>query len=92
MTKLIGFLAIIAIFTAVTVFLPVVDELPFGMDAALTFFMSTVNGLLTLFPWMQLPWALVLWALLIKSLLFIFHWVIFFINFFASIGSAPRGR
>jgi len=92
MTKLIGILATLAILVIVTNFLPVVTELPFGMDAALTFFIGAINGLLAIMPWMELPWTLVLWALFIKSLLFIFHWVIFFLNLFAGGGSAPGSR
>lgn len=92
MTKLLGILATLAILAILTSFMPVVEELPFGMDTALTFFIGAINGLLDLLPWMELPWTLVLWALFIKSLLFIFHWTMFFINLFAGGGSAPGGR
>lgn len=89
MNKLIGILATLAILGIVTSFLPVVTELPFGMDYALTFLVNTINALITLMPWFGIVWKFVLWALLIKSLLFIFHWGIFFLNLFAGGGSAP---
>jgi len=92
MTKLIGILASLAILVILTSFLPVVDELPFGMDFALSFFVGTVNGLIALMPWFGIVWTFVLWGLGIKTLLFIFHWSIFFYNMFAGGGDAPRGR
>jgi len=92
MTKLLGILGTLAILAILTNFLPVVTELPFGMDFALTFLVSTINALITLMPWFGIVWTYILWAMLIKSLLFIFHWVIFFLNQFSGGGSAPGGR
>lgn len=92
MTKLLGILATLSIIVIVTNFLPVVTELPFGMDAALVFFIGAVNALIAIMPWMEMPWILVMWALFIKGLLFLFHWSMFFVNLFAGGGSAPGSK
>lgn len=75
--KILGTLAVLVILTG---FMPVVSELPLGMDDALIFFVGTIKALLTLMPWMGIVFTLFLLALLIKSLLFAWHWVRWFIE------------
>lgn len=66
-------------FILTSVFGPV-ETLPFGIDEAMIFFVSTIKGLVSLFPWLEVVWDLVLLALLIKSLLFLWHWIHTIIN------------
>lgn len=54
--------------------LPTVTELPFDMDFAAVFFVSTVKGLVNLLPWFGIVWTLLLWALYIKFILYAWHW------------------
>jgi len=72
-----GILALLVILTG---FMPVVSELPLGMDAALTFFVATIKAIMTLMPWMQIVFTLFLLALLVKSLLFAWGWIKWFIE------------
>lgn len=76
-------LALSFIFTVLNVatfFLPTVEELPLGMDAALTLMVGSIHGLIDLMPWLEIVWTLALLALLIKFLLFSWHWVKWFIE------------
>lgn len=76
-------LALSFIFTVLNVatfFLPVVTELPWGMDAALALMVGSIHGLIEIMPWMGIVWSLALTALLIKFLLFSWHWVKWFIE------------
>jgi len=75
--KVIGVLAVLVILTG---FMPVVTELPFGMDAALSFFIGTIRAILELMPWMQIVFQLILWAMFIESLLFAWKWVQWFME------------
>jgi len=90
MIPYLSFLTVLALLVVVTAFMPVVTELPFGMDTALVFFVGTIKALLQLMPWLQIVWNLILWAIFIKSLLFAWKWVQWFIQLFAkSGGSTP---
>lgn len=76
-------LALSFIFTVLNVatfFLPTVEELPLGMDEALTFMVGAIHGLIDIMPWLEIVWTLALLALLIKFLLFSWHWVKWFIE------------
>lgn len=53
---------------------PTVTELPFDMDFAARFFVSTVKGLVSIMPWFGIVWTLLLWALYIKFILYAWHW------------------
>jgi len=75
--KVIGILAILVILTG---YLPVVSELPFGMEAALIFFVGTIRGILELMPWLQIVFTLILFAMFIRSMLFAWTWTKWFIE------------
>lgn len=79
--KFLGILGVLAII--IYPLLPVVTELPFGIDEALQFFVGNIRALIELLPWLATVWNLFLWALFIKSLLFIFHWVRWFVELWA---------
>lgn len=87
---MIGIAATLAILLILSKFLPVVSELPFGMDEALIIFTSTVRGIIEIMPWLGIVWFYILLALFIKGLMFTFHWSIFFLNLFAGGSGAPK--
>lgn len=90
MVQLLILSGVLTVLIILTKFMPVVSELPFGMDYALTLFVGTLNGIIDLMPWMGTVWNFVLLALFIKGLLFMWHWIVFFINLFAGGSGAPK--
>lgn len=58
-------LSVLAVF--VSAFLPVVEELPYGMDEALVFFFSTVRAMFEFLPWIVFPFSLMVLAIVIKA-------------------------
>lgn len=91
MIPFLSFLGVLAVLSLTYQFLPVVSELPYGMDEALSFFVATIKSLLQLLPWMQIVWNLILWAIFIKSLLFAWRWIQWFIHLFAKAGGHTPG-
>lgn len=87
---MIGIAATLTILLLLSKFLPVVTELPYGMDYALTLFTGSINGMIEIMPWMGIVWTYVLLALFIKGLLFTWHWSVFFLNLFAGGSGSPR--
>jgi len=73
------------VFLIVAAFLPVVTELPFGLDAPMVFFATTIKGVTTLMPWMQTVWDLILLALFIEFLLQTWEWSQRFLHWVASV-------
>jgi len=67
---------ILVITTIVGLFFDPVTELPFGMDEALTFFVSTIRALIELLPWLGIVWNVIVLSLFIKGLLFTWHWIV----------------
>lgn len=80
MITLIKVISIFAILGTLTLFMPVVTELPFGMDEALMFFVGNVRALVELLPWMELPFQLIMWGLFIQTLFFAWHWIKYFLE------------
>jgi len=76
--KTIGWISLIAL--VIPIFFPVVTELPFGLDEAFVIFVSTIKGLISLLPWLEIVWNIMLLALGVKVLLFTWHWIHTIIN------------
>lgn len=54
---------------------PVITALPLGLDPALVFFMTAINMIIDIFPFMDIIWILFLFGLGIKFSLFVFGWI-----------------
>jgi len=72
---------------AVTYFLPTVTTLPFGVDDAMVYFISTIKGFVNLMPWVGTIFNLIMLAIGIKFSLFLWHWAKYFINLMRGSGA-----
>lgn len=86
MITLLKYLGIIGALLAVTAYMPNVvpvgecnssgcTEMPGMIEEGLTFFVSSINGIIDLFPWFEVVWQLILWALAIKFAFFAWSWI-----------------
>jgi len=73
-------LAFFGLLVLIATVMPQVDHLPYGMDEALTLFVSTIHGIISLMPWMQTPWNLILVAIGVDIALFTWHWIRYFVD------------
>lgn len=74
-------IALAAIILGAQLFLPVVTELPFGMDEAVQFFFATIRALMDVIPWITVPFSLMVLALFIKGLFLLWHFVRWVLGF-----------
>jgi len=78
--KWLGIISVVA--TVLGLFFEPVTELPLGIDEALTFFVGTITGLISVMPWLEIVWQILLLGLSIKILLFTWHWIKYIIDLF----------
>lgn len=62
----IGFLFLALLSTFWSLFFGIVTELPFGLDEPVDFFMSIINNLRNLMPWLDTLWNVFIIALIVK--------------------------
>jgi len=75
---------ILGIFSAITMVFSFlgdpVTQLPWGIDTPLSFFMTTINDIIYVMPWLEIVWTIFLLALGIKIAEFILQWVLYLIK------------
>lgn len=76
---------------AVSIFLSAyfgqVTSLPFGLDEPIDFFMSTVNNLRNLMPWLNTLWEVFIIGLIVKIAIWTFDKILWFIQLVRGSGS-----
>lgn len=84
---IIGFVFAGAVSIFLSAYFGQVTSLPFGLDELIDFFMSTVNNLRNLMPWLNTLWEVFIIGLIVKIAIWTFDKILWFIQLVRGSGS-----